>query len=196
MDHNLSIGAKVKDLRTAKKMTLKQLSEETGLSIGFLSQLERGLSSTAIESLAKIAACLDANLSDFFEFEKTRPDSPVCRSYEMHCTPISPQIIQYLPNGKALDFDCLPRIFDLMPYPGDELQGLQMNLHEGEEFVYVLEGILTIFANGTKYSLNPGDCMQIHSDTPHNWINETNRVVKILVINTPNPFKEGNEVVF
>ena len=44
MDHNVTIGAKVKAFRTAKKYTLKQLSEESGLSIGFLSQLERGLS--------------------------------------------------------------------------------------------------------------------------------------------------------
>ena len=43
MDHNVTIGAKVKAFRTAKKYTLKQLSEESGLSIGFLSQLERGL---------------------------------------------------------------------------------------------------------------------------------------------------------
>ena len=41
MDHNVTIGAKVKAFRTAKKYTLKQLSEESGLSIGFLSQLER-----------------------------------------------------------------------------------------------------------------------------------------------------------
>ena len=53
MDHNVTIGAKVKAFRTAKKYTLKQLSEESGLSIGFLSQLERGLSSIAIDSLAK-----------------------------------------------------------------------------------------------------------------------------------------------
>ena len=47
MDHNVTIGAKVKAFRTAKKYTLKQLSEESGLSIGFLSQLERGLSGKA-----------------------------------------------------------------------------------------------------------------------------------------------------
>ena len=62
MDHNVTIGAKVKAFRTAKKYTLKQLSEESGLSIGFLSQLERGLSSIAIDSLAKLAAILGVSL--------------------------------------------------------------------------------------------------------------------------------------
>ncbi len=53
MNHNLTIGSKLKALRTSKKYTLKQLSEESGLSIGFLSQIERGMSSIAIDSLSK-----------------------------------------------------------------------------------------------------------------------------------------------
>lgn len=65
MDHNITIGAKVKAFRTAKKYTLKQLSEESGLSIGFLSQLERGLSSIAIDSLARLADILGVSLSAF-----------------------------------------------------------------------------------------------------------------------------------
>ena len=48
MDTNMAIGAKVKALRTEKKMTLKQLSEGSGLSVGFLSQFERGLSLSLI----------------------------------------------------------------------------------------------------------------------------------------------------
>ena len=56
MDYNGSIGARIKSLRLQHKMTLKHLSEKSGLSIGFLSQLERGLSSIAIDSLAELAA--------------------------------------------------------------------------------------------------------------------------------------------
>ena len=78
MDHNVTIGAKVKAFRTAKKYTLKQLSEESGLSIGFLSQLERGLSSIAIDSLAKLATILGVSLSSFFDSsadqEKSQPE--------------------------------------------------------------------------------------------------------------------------
>ena len=66
MDHKASIGARVKALRTSKKLTLKQLSELSGLSIGFLSQLERGLSSIAIDSLAKLADILPRRLSSTF----------------------------------------------------------------------------------------------------------------------------------
>ena len=60
MDHNQSIGARMKSLRTEKHYTLKTLSDLTGLSVGFLSQAERGLSSIAVDSLANVADCLDA----------------------------------------------------------------------------------------------------------------------------------------
>ena len=66
MNHNITIGSKIKTLRIRKKYTLKQLSAESGLSTGFLSQLERGVSSIAIDSLAKIAEILGVSLSSFF----------------------------------------------------------------------------------------------------------------------------------
>ena len=178
MDHNVTIGAKVKAFRTAKKYTLKQLSEESGLSIGFLSQLERGLSS-------------------FFDSSADQEKSPVSRSFAMHCSQINPQIVQYLVNGNAQGFACLPRIFHLMPSATTSSENqLEMNQHDGEEFIYVLEGILTVYLDGSEYCLNPGDSIQIHSQTPHDWVNNTNRVVKILTVHTPNPFVHGNEVVF
>ena len=186
MDHNVTIGAKVKAFRTAKKYTLKQLSEESGLSIGFLSQLERGLSSIAIDSLAKLATILGVSLSSFFDSSADQEKSPVSRSFAMHCSQINPQIVQYLVNGNAQGFACLPRIFHLMPSATTSSENqLEMNQHDGEEFIYVLEGILTVYLDGSEYCLNPGDSIQIHSQTPHDWVNNTNRVVKILTVHTP-----------
>ena len=49
MDPNLTIGAKIKALRTEQKYTLKALSDLTGFSVGFLSQIERGISSVAVD---------------------------------------------------------------------------------------------------------------------------------------------------
>lgn len=193
MDHNVTIGAKVKALRTAKKYTLKQLSEESGLSIGFLSQLERGLSSIAIDSLAKLAEILDVSLSSFFDSSAERDKSPVKRSFELTCSQVGPQTVQYLVNGKAEGFNCLPRIFMLLPY-GDSDAELEMNQHGGEEFIYCLEGNVDVFYDGQEYYLCPGDSIQIHSNVPHNWVNRTNRIAKILTIHTPNPFMTGSDI--
>lgn len=95
MNHNLTIGSKLKALRTSKKYTLKQLSEESGLSIGFLSQIERGMSSIAIDSLSKIADILGVSSSFFEDSAPSAPD-PVMRSFDLPCTQISSQIMQYL----------------------------------------------------------------------------------------------------
>lgn len=78
---NEHIGAKIKHLRTQRKMTLKDLSEKTNLSIGFLSQLERGLTSIATDTLGTIADVFEVELSYFFLKPRTKKKA-IIRSYE------------------------------------------------------------------------------------------------------------------
>lgn len=182
------IGAKIKAQRNRQHMTLKALSEATNLSVGFLSQFERGMSSIAIDSLEKIAGALGLSLSDFFT-QTTDPEDaghPVIRSYDVRPNCINPRIYQYVLSGDVNDYDLLPRLFLLMPM--NEEEKIELYSHNGEEFLYVLEGVVTLFYASEKYTLYPGDCAQIHSERPHNWINLTNNAVRILTINTPNPF--------
>jgi uncharacterized cupin superfamily protein len=72
--------------------------------------------------------------------------------------------------------------------PGESREEVAPFCHEGEEFVYVLEGILTFFMEDKEYELYPGDSFHIQSSTPHNWANFTNRLTKILYIVTPKIF--------
>src|SRR5690625_7145470 len=64
------IGKQIKKLRLEREMTLKDVSEKTGLSIGFLSQVERGKSSITLQSISKISDALEVSRSYFFEDEK------------------------------------------------------------------------------------------------------------------------------
>ena len=102
MDPNLTVGAKIKTLRTEKKYTLKALSDLTGFSVGFLSQIERGISSVAVDSLAKIAKCLDVPLSTFFAAEPPDTMDPVVHSFSAHQNMVSPQIIQSVLSHNGL----------------------------------------------------------------------------------------------
>lgn len=190
MDHNLTIGSKIKALRINKKYTLKQLSEATGLSVGFLSQIERGISSIAIDSLAKIADCLGVSLSSFFTESVPEEHDPVVHSFDVHYTTIGPQIVQAILSHDKLKYGILPRIFRLMPYatPDDPKPG--MFTHSGEEYIYILSGVVTVWVDGHRYTLYPGDSMQIVSELPHNWENNTNQTAELLSINYPNPFKQ------
>ncbi|NLB10141.1 MAG: helix-turn-helix transcriptional regulator, partial [Clostridiaceae bacterium] len=68
-----SIGQRIKIMRKAKNLTLKQLSEMTDLSSGFLSQFERGMTNIAIDSLNRIAVALGVPLDSLLKLQRTEP---------------------------------------------------------------------------------------------------------------------------
>ena len=76
-----TVGSKLKELRTSKGMTLKELGDASGFSVGYLSQLEQGKSSIAINRLGKIAECLGVNMR-YFISEELQNENPVMKSYE------------------------------------------------------------------------------------------------------------------
>ena len=188
MASNHNIGEIIKSLRLSKKMTLKELSERTELSIGFLSQVERGLTALAITSLEKIADALNVDLSYFFPIKKTGHDS-VMRSYEREVFQIqNNRFITYHLTHDVENKYMLPRLMEILPSKeNDEIIQYQ---HEGEEFVYVLEGVFTLILNNEKQDLYPGDSVHFDSRIIHNWANYTNKTVKVLSVNYPNEYKK------
>ncbi|AQS59085.1 DNA-binding protein [Desulforamulus ferrireducens] len=186
---NKDIGKKIKELRNNKKMTLKNLSELTGLSTGFLSQLERGLTSIATDSLANVAEALEVDLSYFIKPQRKR--SHIVRSYEKELFRVENRFIQYLLSSDVQDKAMMPRIIELLPINSEE--NINQYPHEGEEFVYVLEGTLTLLINDHQYELFPGDSAHYSSRLAHNWANYTNKLTRLLVVSTPNLLKENNQ---
>ena len=188
MDTNAVIGLRIKNLRNEKKYTLKYVSENTGLSIGFLSQLERGMTSIAIDSLDKIATLLGVELSSFFNMESKAKDCHIVRRYEHKASVVNPEIIEYALSSNMTDFDLLPRLVEVTPSLEKESE-LALYSHDGEEFIYILEGILTLQIDEDIFLLYPGDSAHIHSNVKHNWKNDSSNTVRFLTVHTPNPFK-------
>ncbi len=180
------IGEKLKVLRTSQKMTLKELSEKTNLSIGYLSQLERGLTSVAISSLENIANALGVSLSHFFE-PPTTNENRITRSFEQKLSIIENSRFIYHNLGNDTETENMsPYIITILPnYTHEEVIPYS---HDGEEFVYVLEGILTVVLENQRHELYPGDSMHIKSTLKHNWDNYTTKLVKILCNYTPKMF--------
>ncbi len=176
------LGKRIKNLRKTKGWTLKKLSQESDLSISFLSQLERGQTSATIYSLKSLADSLGVELALFFESMEAHR-SPIVRSYEKKGFRLERSNFIYYRlasdfEGRLLD----PMIVNLLPEERKEIWPLS---HKGEEFVYVLEGRLTVFIEKEKYELFPGDSIHIKSNVPHNWTNYTNNIVTLLSVNTP-----------
>lgn len=186
---NYDIGKKIKELRTEKNLTLRELGEKTGLSIGFLSQLERGLTTVAVDSLESIARVLDVDLSFFFSVPRKRNNS-ILRSYEREVfNKKEIGFIDYLLSSNLTDKSLLPRLIEVLPSHSDE--EVEIYHHQGEEFIYILEGILTLYIDDQRYDLYPGDTAHISSSIGHNWVNYSNKIVKIIAVNTPNRFREN-----
>ncbi|SET58744.1 transcriptional regulator, XRE family with cupin sensor [Natronincola peptidivorans] len=184
------IGAKAKQLRQEKKITLKELSEKTNLSVGYLSQFERGINTIAIDTLAKIAEVYNVGLSYFFP-NKLEENSVVLKSHEQEILDVIGEnyIVTSLSTNNA--HVLYPRLIKILPTL-KTTEVLQTYPHQGEEFVYVLEGILTLLYKDKKHYLYPGDSAHYSSSIPHNWTNSTNKNVQILCISIPNPFNENN----
>lgn len=188
---NAGVGAKIKEIRNNKNITLKQLSEVTNLSIGFLSQLERGLSNIAIDSLQNIANSLGVPIRELLDTQQidTESFSPVLRSYDKKVTVINPFLCSYVLSNSVQTLSFLPRECHLQPSTRDD-DCLQTYAHEGYDWIYVLEGVLSVTVDNQRTDLYPGDTITIDSTRPHNWENRGTKTAKFITINTPNPFKK------
>ncbi|MCH3963907.1 MAG: XRE family transcriptional regulator [Clostridium sp.] len=176
----MNIGEKVKELRNKKGLTLKDMSEKTGLSTGFLSQFERGITTIAVENLSNIADVLKVKINYFFDDEEKELiirsyDQPFIR--ELNKT-IYKSLSRY-PEDKMFS----PELVELLPK--NDHQYPDVYSHQGEEFVYILEGILTLIIEKDVFNLYPGDSAHYLSTQKHNWDNQTNKVVKFIVVHYP-----------
>ena len=177
------ISAKIKALRKEKKLTLKNLSEKTGLSASFLSQVENSSSSLAITSLKKIADALEEDISYFFQ-------SPTSKSFHVKYEYQDPFTIE---NSKSefvkLSGQFPNRVLEAMivTIPALQQHGDYFS-HPGEEFVYILDGTLEITLDKKKYLVKQGDSIHYPSTVEHVWKNPLKHSLRLLVIVTPKLF--------
>lgn len=75
--------------------------------------------------------------------------------------------------------------------PGQSREDVSQTTHAGEEFIYVLEGVLTYYLNGQENVLYPGDSYHSFGNVPHTFVNLSNNLTKVLYIITP-PLSVGN----
>ena len=188
MNEMTDIGLIVNKLRKEKKITLKELSDKSGLSTGFLSQFERGMTTIAVDSLMVIAKILEVDL-DIFSQKKIGScgQEILIRSYDRDVSSVNSKYIQFNLVRNVAGADFLPRIYEILPSRYED-KATENYVHEGVEFIYVLEGVLTIHIKNRTYEMYPEDSIYLDSHTPHNWENNTNKVVRILTVNSPNPY--------
>lgn len=182
-----AIGSSIRALRRERGLSLRELSERTEFSIGFLSLVERGKSSLALTSLHKVARALGTDAGYFFATGDNGRGQPaphvVYRSGEVELSTGTSRTYRLL-GGRGFERLLEPMLVTIEP--GDDLD--QPFAHEGEEFAYVLQGELVYVIDGLEYRLGPGDSIHFPSTTPHSAHNRTSEPVEALWVLTPRMF--------
>lgn len=173
------VGEMIRKARNRKEMTLQQLSDKCGLSVSFLSQVERGLSSLSITSLWVITRALDVPISNFFNL----PENPsiYVKSNNHKKEHIADSSITYTSLSGPMENKILDPL--LVKVPGNYSEAPSFS-HEGEEFAYVIEGEIAITVQGKKYTLGKGDSIHFPSKAPHQLENDLSKPAKVLWVLT------------
>lgn len=158
----MDIGAKLKELRILKGLTQEELADRAELSKGFISQLERDLTSPSIATLMDILQCLGTSIGEFFN--ETLEEQIVFGKtdyFEKHDLELKNEIKWIIPNAQKNMME--PILLTLEPggetYPD--------NPHEGEEFGYVLQGNISIHIGSKTYKAKKGESFYFVSDKKH-----------------------------
>jgi len=189
-----SVGQRIRQIRTANGWTLKHLSAACGLSAGFLSQVERGLSSLSLVSLRAISEALGVSSIDLLmKEENLQPDesvsiSPVTRAAEQLHIKIGEYPIRYL----YLSGEFPNRIIEVMINEFPPSYQHPLAPHKGEEFGYVLEGMMVLKIGQEEYSLKPGDSYHFQASRPHGYQAGKDKGSRVLMVTTQSMLEVHN----
>jgi DNA-binding transcriptional MerR regulator/quercetin dioxygenase-like cupin family protein len=175
-----AIGARLRQLRLRGGFSLAQVASAVGISLGFLSALERSHMSAAVGTLRKLARFYKTNIIDFYDTAES--SSPLVRPGQRRVLEAGPGVrMELLAWGNAV---MEPHLFRIAPHAGSG----EFYAHVGEEFLYILRGELEISLEKQEYRLKAGDSFYFESALPHGWKNPGRNETVILWVNTPPTF--------
>lgn len=177
----MEIGGKIRELRIRNGLTLSELASRSELTKGFLSQLERNLTSPSIATLEDILEALGTNLSEFFQ--NTEEEQIVFREQDYFEDIQDAYTIEWIvPNAQKNSME--PILLTLHPGQTSE----ELNGGDGEEFGYVLKGTIHLVIDTRKYVLKAKETFYLPKRKTHYLYNPGKTDARILWITTPPMF--------
>lgn len=180
---DVDIGEQLRELRQVKNLTLKEVAEQVGISVGYLSQIERNQSRLPIGVLKKISDVLGVHMNWFFQ--NAADGDPAERD-----------VVVRAGNRRKMSFTGLGITEELLsPNLSGPLELLMSTLqpgadsenysHDGAEAGVVISGTLELWVAGRHFVLNEGDSFSFKSSEVHRCANTSDRPIKILWVITP-----------
>ena len=174
-------GERLRRLRVKAHKTLKEVSKATGLSISFISALERGGSGASVASLRLLAGAYGVNMREVFGADLEQ-NSPLVRGAER-------PVMQWDNGVRFEEMASGEKVMDpsfIRVPPGAGSEGFYS--HNGEEFIYVISGRLVVeLKDQGTFKVKSGDTLYFPSTTPHRWWAE-DEPVEAVYVNTPPTF--------
>lgn len=181
------LGRKLRHLRLRKKIGLVDLGKHTGLSASMLSQLENGKLVPTLPTLARIAMVFDVGLDHFFSDRKKRALCNVIRAGERLRFPDRADA-----PSPAWFFECLAFSTQekslqayLATFEPRQSAEVSDHVHDGAEFLYVLDGVLALVYAEEELLLRRGDSAYFDGSQPHGYRACENARATAVVITTP-----------
>lgn len=180
------LGQRLRQARRQRQLSIKELADQADLSVGMVSQIERGLSTPSLRSLRLLANTLDVPVSWFFA------DSPQALTEKRYIVRSDQRRRISVPQTGFVQEVVSPsdpgaiEIYEILLKPGAS-SGPDVYRHGGEKAGLVLAGTLTIQLEEIEYVLQPGDSFRFPSTLSHRFANPTKSEARLIwIVLSPN----------
>ncbi len=180
----VNVGEKIKEIRESKGLSLQDLASKTGFSTAYLSQLENHLISPPLGAIIKIANSMDVEMGTLFSQAGKAPFTIVRKDERTPTSRVaSKEGVRYGYSYESLAPDKINRRMEpfIVTLEPTEKKSMPYN-HEGEEFLFVLEGKIEVQLGSYSDILEPGDSIYYDSTTPHRVACTENAPARILAV--------------
>ncbi len=182
MESLLRVGARIRGLRKSSGLTQEELADRARLTKGFISQLERDLTSPSLESFLEILQALDTDIVQFFE--DRREGRIVFGAGDCRSAATYPEVGGFelmVPGAASRGME--PALVTM-----DAGQAIHEEAHAGEEFGYVLEGRVQVGYGERHATAKAGEWFYFAADRNHHVANPYRRRARLLWVSTPPSF--------
>lgn len=187
LEMNIDIGKKIRELRKSKNFSIIDLSKESGLSTGLISQIERNMVVPSIKVMWKIANVLEVNIGYFFDEDDENIEEKIVvrkdhrKSINTNDSTKSYELLMPNLNNKSIEFI-------LITLDKETKINKELVSHKGEECGYIIEGKMKIILENKEYILEKGDSFYFDSKIPHVYENYGDETCVLVCAMTPPSF--------
>ena len=177
-----TLARRLRRLRRQSGRTLQELATEAGISVGYLSRIERMDRSPSIGALLSVAHALGVHLQDLFEEPSRIRDAVRISRADPGDFPLQDESgIRYRSFAVGLEERGVNAIHARVP-PNSERHERQLPSHPGSEEIYVVKGLVQVLVGKDVHDLDPGDSILFRSDIPHDVLSRNAGTAEVLIL--------------